>query len=253
MSDQAQGDHRELESIQRQLADTRQHIAELEALISDLPEIYERKFEQQLQPLLEQERLLLQQNLLLRDQLQRALPGTASQLLLAPAPVQAPAPPTQAPATPGQEGAALGPGVGTGPLQPPAQPQPGQTPSLPSRNAPNRPRGLAKGSRAAGPSGSGAGKCCFRTWPGTRATATALPAGPGGHGCCPRRLWPPPAAAGTRKFPANRRCPEVNPGISPSTSLSRPQPWLRAGLHRPTSRASSRHGAAGDRQGLQLD
>ncbi len=144
MSDQAQGDHRELEAIQRQLADTRQHIAELEALISDLPEIYERKFEQQLQPLLEQERLLLQQNLLLRDQLQRALPGTASQLLLAPAPVQAPAPPTQAPATPGQEGAALGPGVGTGPLQPPAQPQPAQPPaSLAER--PQPPQGPRQG------------------------------------------------------------------------------------------------------------
>ena len=77
MSDPAEGDQRELEAIQRQLADTRQHIDELEALIGELPEIYERKFEQQLQPLLEQERLLRQQNLLLRDQLQRSLPAAA--------------------------------------------------------------------------------------------------------------------------------------------------------------------------------
>ena len=84
MSDPAEGDQRELEAIQRQLADTRQHIDELEALIGELPEIYERKFEQQLQPLLEQERLLRQQNVLLRDQLHRALPGAASPLLLAP-------------------------------------------------------------------------------------------------------------------------------------------------------------------------
>jgi len=86
MSDQAQGDQRELAAIQRQLADTRQHIGELEALIGELPGIYERKFEQQLQPLLEQERLLRHQNVLLRDQLQRALPAAASPRLLAPGP-----------------------------------------------------------------------------------------------------------------------------------------------------------------------
>ncbi len=84
MGDQAEGDQRELAAIQRQLVDTRQQIGELEALIGELPGIYERKFEQQLQPLLEQERLLRQQNLLLRDQLHRALPGAASPLLLAP-------------------------------------------------------------------------------------------------------------------------------------------------------------------------
>ncbi len=83
MSDQAEGDQRELEAIQGRLADTRQLIGELEALIGELPGIYERKFEQQLLPLLEQERLLRQQNLLLRDQLQRALPAAASPRLLA--------------------------------------------------------------------------------------------------------------------------------------------------------------------------
>lgn len=84
MGDQAEGDQRELAAIQRQLAESRQQIGELEALIGELPGIYERKFEHQLQPLLEQERLLRQQNVLLRDQLHRALPGAASPLLLAP-------------------------------------------------------------------------------------------------------------------------------------------------------------------------
>jgi len=84
MSDQAEGDQRELAAIQRQLADTRQQIGELEALIGELPGIYERKFEHQLQPLLEQERLLRQQNVLLLDQLHRALPAAASRRLLAP-------------------------------------------------------------------------------------------------------------------------------------------------------------------------
>jgi hypothetical protein len=100
MSDPAEGDQRELEAIQRQLADTRQHIDELEALIGELPEIYERKFEQQLQPLLEQERLLRQQNVLLLDQLQRALPAAASRRLLAPALAPGPAAPDQPPAQP---------------------------------------------------------------------------------------------------------------------------------------------------------
>ena len=86
MSDQAEGDQRELGAIQGRLADTRQHIGELEALIGELPGIYERKFEQQLLPLLEQEQLLRQQNVLLLDQLQRALPAAASPRLLAPGP-----------------------------------------------------------------------------------------------------------------------------------------------------------------------
>ena len=120
MSDRAQADNPELEAIQRQLADTRQHIGELEALISELPEIYERKFEQQLQPLLEQERHLLQQNLLLRDQLQRALPATAARLLLPAAPTQAsPAPrATKVPARPPVEPVQ--------PLEPSAASQPPQ-------------------------------------------------------------------------------------------------------------------------------
>ena len=133
MSDQAEGDQRELEAIQRQLADTRQHIGELEALIGELPEIYERKFEQQLQPLLDQERLLRQQNLLLRDQLQRALPGAASRRLLAPATAPGPAAPEPPTAVPG-------PGVGAGPHQPPAQPQPvPQPPTVLAEAPPNAP------------------------------------------------------------------------------------------------------------------
>ena len=106
MSDQAEGDQRELEAIQGRLADTRQLIGELEALIGELPAIYERKFAQQLQPLLEQERLLRQQNLVLRDQVQGALPAAASRRLLAPEPPH--------PAAPGQTMAASAPGQAPG-------------------------------------------------------------------------------------------------------------------------------------------
>jgi hypothetical protein len=132
MSDPAEGDQRELEAIQRQLADTRQHIDELEALIGELPEIYERKFEQQLQPLLEQERLLHQQNLLLRDQLQRALPAAASRRLLAPAP--GPAAPDQPPAQPQPAApptAALAEAEAEAPLSAPAAPPPAPEPPNP--------------------------------------------------------------------------------------------------------------------------
>ncbi len=217
MSDQAQGDHRELEAIQRQLADTRQHIAELEALISDLPEIYERKFEQQLQPLLEQERLLLQQNLLLRDQLQRALPGTASQLLLAPAPVQAPAPPTQAPATPGQEGAALGPGVGTGPLQPPAQPQPAQPPASLAETPPTAPGASPRAPEPPGPAGPGQGSAASglgqepgRQQPRYRLALVATVAALGAFGLLQRQLVPGNSqrtAAAQRSTQGSRQAP----------------------------------------------
>jgi len=136
MSVPAEGDQRELEAIQRQLADTRQHIGELEALIGELPEIYERKFEQQLQPLLEQERLLRQQNLLLRDQLQRALPAAASQRLLAPAqPQPVPQPPTpRAEAPP------------TGPIAPPPAPEP-PNPAAPGQATTGSAPGQAPGRR----------------------------------------------------------------------------------------------------------
>ncbi len=199
MSDQAQGDQRDLETIQQQLADTRRHIAELEALISDLPAIYERKYAQQLQPLLDQERLLLQQNLLLRDQLQRAMPGMAARLLLAPAaapspPTPAPAPPPPAPAT-----AVPGPDRGAGPRQPPAQPQPNQppaaraeaSPTSPSAspsapeplNAPAKPGGWGLGSAATGP-GKPPGQPRYRL--ALLATVTAL----GAFGLVQRQLTP---------------------------------------------------------------
>jgi hypothetical protein len=111
--------------LQHQLADVHQHIEELAELIGELPEIYERKFEQQLQPLLAQEGLLLQQNLLLRDQLQRALPGTAPRLLLAPAPGLAPAGPEQ--------------GGRTGPLKAPAQAEPSPPPAPQADTPPTEP------------------------------------------------------------------------------------------------------------------
>lgn len=49
-------------------------LAELDQLIVDLPGIFERKFAQRLQPLLESQRLLSEDNHALREHLQLALP-----------------------------------------------------------------------------------------------------------------------------------------------------------------------------------
>jgi len=49
-------------------------LAELDQLILDLPGIFERKFAQRLQPLLESQRLLSEDNHALREHLQLALP-----------------------------------------------------------------------------------------------------------------------------------------------------------------------------------
>ena len=55
-----------LASAERKLAEARLQIAELEALLDEIPEIFERKFEQRLQPVLERQELLLNDNAELR-------------------------------------------------------------------------------------------------------------------------------------------------------------------------------------------
>ena len=56
------------------LAQTRARIAEMEKLLEELPGIFEAKFKQRLQPLLEQQQQLLNDNAALRQQL-KALGG----------------------------------------------------------------------------------------------------------------------------------------------------------------------------------
>ena len=63
-----------LASAERRLAEARLQIAELEALLEDLPEIFERKFQQRLQPLLERQERLLEDNTSLREQIQQLAP-----------------------------------------------------------------------------------------------------------------------------------------------------------------------------------
>jgi hypothetical protein len=59
---------------ERKLAEARLQIAELEALLEDIPEIFERKFEQRLQPVLERQERLLEDNADLRQQIQLLAP-----------------------------------------------------------------------------------------------------------------------------------------------------------------------------------
>ena len=82
-------------------------LAELDQLIVDLPGIFERKFAQRLQPLLERQRLLSEDNQALREHLQRLLPpAREGQARLGPRPAdprgsdQAPASPIPAQGTP---------------------------------------------------------------------------------------------------------------------------------------------------------
>ena len=75
LSPEGPAEHQSLEAAQRELAASQHQLAELQALLDELPEIFERKFEQRLQPFLEQQRLLVEENLELRDRLQRQLPS----------------------------------------------------------------------------------------------------------------------------------------------------------------------------------
>ena len=63
-----------LAAARRELAESQEQLAELEQLIVELPGIFERKFAQRLQPLLERQRLLSEDNHALRERLQRVLP-----------------------------------------------------------------------------------------------------------------------------------------------------------------------------------
>ena len=66
---------RALATAERQLAEARLQISEMEALLEDLPEIFERKFSQRLQPVLERQEQLLADNRSLHQQIQRLAPA----------------------------------------------------------------------------------------------------------------------------------------------------------------------------------
>ena len=90
----------ELELKRQALADTRARIAAMEALLEELPGLFEAKFRQRLQPLLEQQQQLLAGNADLRQQL-LLLQGSGHnqrRLRLLPLPGRRPDPDTLSPA-----------------------------------------------------------------------------------------------------------------------------------------------------------
>jgi hypothetical protein len=64
-----------LASLREELEATRHRVAELEGLLVELPTIFERKFQQQLLPVDRQHRLLMEENLHLREQAHYVLQG----------------------------------------------------------------------------------------------------------------------------------------------------------------------------------
>ena len=72
-------DYLELQRVQQELAANRRKISDLEELINEVPAIYERKFDQKLQPLVEDVRLLSERNQALREQLREAKAKASSQ------------------------------------------------------------------------------------------------------------------------------------------------------------------------------
>jgi hypothetical protein len=66
---------RALATAERELAKARLQITELEALLADLPDIFERKFSQRLQPVLERQKQLLADNRSLHQHIQRLAPA----------------------------------------------------------------------------------------------------------------------------------------------------------------------------------
>lgn len=117
--------HLRLSRTQQDLEVTRRQKSELETLVSELPEIFERKFKERCAPILERQRLLIEENQWLRQTLQHVLPGfNPQQRALMPGPGTTPAP--SPPPAPGVEAAA----------------KPTDTPSKPGASSKSR-RGLS--------------------------------------------------------------------------------------------------------------
>ena len=68
--------HRERqEELEQELAKTREELQAMQALLEDLPSLFEDKFRQCLQPMLEQQQRLLEDNADLRHHLLQLQPG----------------------------------------------------------------------------------------------------------------------------------------------------------------------------------
>ena len=66
------------QQLERELARTREELQAMQALLEDLPSVFENKFRQRLQPLLEQHQRLLSENTVLRQHLHQLQPGVGT-------------------------------------------------------------------------------------------------------------------------------------------------------------------------------
>ncbi|MEB3104698.1 MAG: hypothetical protein VKN17_02830 [Cyanobacteriota bacterium] len=75
------------EQLEQELSAAREELAAVQALLEELPQIFERKFQSRLQPILGEQERLLQENSALRQQLLQLQPQTrAQQPVLPPVP-----------------------------------------------------------------------------------------------------------------------------------------------------------------------
>lgn len=132
-----------IQHLEQQLEALRDEAAALQELLEELPEIYERKFRQRLQSILEQQQLLLEDNHLLREQLYTLLPLVAESGGRQPQALPAPGSPSEEAAASasgqplrsllhnlGRFGSGLGPGSWS------ASSQAGRAPSAPELSGP---------------------------------------------------------------------------------------------------------------------
>ena len=66
------------QQLERELARTREELQAMQALLEDLPSVFENKFRQRLQPLLEQQQRLLSENTMLRQHLHQLQTGVGT-------------------------------------------------------------------------------------------------------------------------------------------------------------------------------
>ena len=72
-SERQQRQHQE--ALERELARTQDELEAMQSLLEDLPALFETKFQQRLEPLLQQQQRLLEDNALLRQQLLQLQPS----------------------------------------------------------------------------------------------------------------------------------------------------------------------------------
>ncbi|MCT0224312.1 hypothetical protein [Synechococcus sp. CS-1328] len=146
--------------LERELASTRAELEAMQELLQELPEIFERKFQQRLQPLLAHQQRLLSENEGLRSQMRLLRPadpapadvgsGTAAPVPYSPTPESTAVPPPTA-AAPFTSPAATNPPEAPSrpPLQwTPLQPQAGSTRPAASPPAPEAGKGPTPGNTA---------------------------------------------------------------------------------------------------------